>query len=152
MGRGGAICSGGSDCCFRRNALDVAAIASVVEVEYAEIVSTIASKSAGPGTRQNIDEFTRTTAHGLEVSGGAKRGKAIILLNPAEPPILMRCTIYTRVAEPRDGIADAVESMVRRIQDYVPGYRLRVPVHRQNSSACEIKPLRRRARSRAQVL
>jgi acetaldehyde dehydrogenase len=105
----------------------VAAVSSVVDVDYAEVVATIASKSAGQGTRQNIDEFTRTTAKGLEKSGGAKRGKAIIILNPAEPPILMRCTIYTRVAEPRHEIADAVEDMVRRIQGYVPGYRLRVP-------------------------
>ncbi len=105
----------------------VAAVSSVVDVDYAEIVATIASKSAGPGTRQNIDEFTRTTAKGLEKSGGAKRGKAIIILNPAVPPVSTPCTIYTRVAEPRKEIAGAVEDMVRRIQDYVPGYRLRVP-------------------------
>ncbi len=106
----------------------VAAICRVTPVEYAEIVSTIASKSAGPGTRQNIDEFTRTTAHGLVKVGGAQRGKAIIILNPAEPPIMMRCTIYTRVAEPKQGeISAAVEAMVRRIREYVPGYRLKVP-------------------------
>lgn len=106
----------------------VAAISAVTRVEYAEIVATIASKSAGPGTRQNIDEFTRTTAHGLRKVGGAERGKAIILLNPAEPPIMMRCTIYTRVAEPRqEEIAAAVEGMVGRIREYVPSYRLKVP-------------------------
>lgn len=105
----------------------VAAIASVTQVEYAEIVSTIASKSAGPGTRQNIDEFTTTTARGLVEIGGAKQGKAIIILNPADPPIMMRCTMYTRVAEPKEEeIRGAVSRMVARIQEYVPGYRLRV--------------------------
>jgi len=105
----------------------VAAVASVTCVEYAEIVSTIASKSAGPGTRQNIDEFTSTTARGLVVIGGALKGKAIIILNPAEPPIMMRCTIYTRVAESREEqVRDSVESMSLRIREYVPGYRLKV--------------------------
>ncbi|MHB0869211.1 MAG: acetaldehyde dehydrogenase (acetylating) [Chloroflexota bacterium] len=103
----------------------VAAISRVTPVEYAEIVATIASKSAGPGTRQNIDEFTRTTARGLVEVGGAREGKAIIILNPAEPPIMMRCTIYARVSEPKENeISAAVEAMVRRIQEYVPGYRL----------------------------
>ncbi len=105
----------------------VAAINQVANVQYAEIVSSIASKSAGPGTRQNIDEFTETTAKALEVVGGAKRGKAIIILNPAEPPIMMHNTIYTLVEHPDESkIRAAVHDIVRRIQEYVPGYRLRV--------------------------
>lgn len=105
----------------------VAAINRVAGVQYAEIVSSIASKSAGPGTRQNIDEFTETTARALEVVGGAKKGKAIIILNPAEPPIMMHNTIYTLVEQPdEEKIRTAVHDMVRRIQEYVPGYRLRV--------------------------
>jgi acetaldehyde dehydrogenase len=104
----------------------VSALNEVALVEYAEIVATIASKSAGPGTRQNIDEFTETTARGLEKIGHAKRGKAIIVLNPAEPPILMRNTVHGILADadaPR--ILRSIESMVERIQRYVPGYRLR---------------------------
>lgn len=108
----------------------VYAISRVAPVAYAEMVSTIASLSAGPGTRQNIDEFTFTTARGLEVIGGAKRGKAIIILNPADPPILMRNTIYA-LLESGDGdevaIADSVEEMVTAVQVYVPGYRLKSP-------------------------
>jgi acetaldehyde dehydrogenase len=104
----------------------VSALDEVAPVEYAEIVATIASKSAGPGTRQNIDEFTETTARGLEKIGGAAHGKAIIVLNPAEPPIFMRNTVYG-VLEDSDTakILRSVESMVERIQRYVPGYRLR---------------------------
>jgi acetaldehyde dehydrogenase len=95
-------------------------------VEYAEIVATIASKSAGPGTRQNIDEFTDTTVRGLQRIGGASRGKAIIVLNPAEPPILMRNTIYGIVEESDpEELRTSIEAMVARIQEYVPGYRLR---------------------------
>jgi acetaldehyde dehydrogenase (acetylating) len=107
----------------------VAAVASVAPVPYAEIVSTIASKSAGPGTRQNIDEFTRTTARALMQVGGAERGKAIIVLNPAEPPILMRNTVYAALdgAADREAIAAAIEETVARVQGYVPGYRLKVP-------------------------
>jgi acetaldehyde dehydrogenase len=107
----------------------VAAIASVAPVPYAEIVSTIASKSAGPGTRQNIDEFTRTTARALMQVGGAERGKAIIVLNPAEPPILMRNTVYAALdgAADQEAIAAAIEETVARVQEYVPGYRLKVP-------------------------
>ncbi|HXG42767.1 MAG TPA: acetaldehyde dehydrogenase (acetylating) [Dehalococcoidia bacterium] len=107
----------------------VAAIASVAPVPYAEIVSTIASKSAGPGTRQNIDEFTRTTARALVQVGGAQRGKAIIVLNPAEPPILMRNTVYAALdgAVDREAVAAAIEETVARVQGYVPGYRLKVP-------------------------
>lgn len=94
-------------------------------VSYAEIVATIASAGAGPGTRANIDEFTETTARGLEVVGRAQRGKAIIALNPAEPPILMRDTIFARVTEPDEtAIVAAVEAMVDHLRAYVPGYEL----------------------------
>jgi acetaldehyde dehydrogenase (acetylating) len=104
----------------------VAAINRVQPVEYAEIVATIASKSAGPGTRQNIDEFTETTGKGLVAMGGAQKGKAIIILNPAEPPILMRNTIYAMVEHPDEAaITRSIEEMVRTVQSYVPGYRLR---------------------------
>jgi acetaldehyde dehydrogenase len=104
----------------------VSALDEVAPVEYAEIVATIASKSAGPGTRQNIDEFTETTARGLEKIGHAARGKAIIVLNPAEPPILMRNTVHG-VLPDADGakILRSIEAMVERIQQYVPGYCLR---------------------------
>lgn len=104
----------------------VSALERVAPVEYAEVVATIASKSAGPGTRQNIDEFTETTARGLEKIGHAARGKAIIVLNPAEPPILMRNTVHG-VMEDADTekILQSIESMVERIRQYVPGYRLR---------------------------
>ncbi len=104
----------------------VAAASSVAEVEYAEIVSTVSSVSAGPGTRQNIDEFTRTTARALEEVGGAARGKAIIILNPAEPPILMRNTVFCIVGDEADetSLDDAIRSMVEVVQGYVPGYRL----------------------------
>ena len=106
----------------------VSAIASVTKVKYAEIVATIASKSAGPGTRQNIDEFTQTTATALEIVGKAEKGKAIIILNPAEPSILMRNTIYTVVEEQKkDEIVAAVEAAVQKVKAYVPGYRLRIP-------------------------
>lgn len=106
----------------------VNAINIVQSVEYAEIVATISSKSAGPGTRANIDEFTQTTARGLEKVGGAKQGKAIIILNPAEPPIIMRDTVHVRVEgnhidEP--GITASVREMEKKVQSYVPGYRLR---------------------------
>ncbi len=105
----------------------VHAINRVSPVHYAEIVATIASKSAGPGTRANIDEFTETTSHGIEKIGGAKKGKAIIILNPAEPPILMRDTIYALVEERADEqkIVQSIEQTVAYIQSYVPGYRLR---------------------------
>jgi acetaldehyde dehydrogenase (acetylating) len=104
----------------------VAAIRRVTPVRYAEIVSTIASKSAGPGTRQNIDEFTQTTARALCEIGGAQRGKAIIILNPAEPPILMKNTVFAAVEEPdREAILAAIAETVRGVQRYVPGYRLR---------------------------
>ncbi|MCH6471595.1 acetaldehyde dehydrogenase (acetylating) [Sinomonas terrae] len=110
----------------------VAAVSSMVPVDYAEIVASIASKSAGPGTRANVDEFTETTAKALEVLGGAKRGKAIIIINPVEPPMIMRNTIYCAIppeaAEPgetQDAIRAAIEAAVAKIKDYVPGYDLR---------------------------
>lgn len=106
----------------------VAAIKKAVNVQYAETVSTIASKSAGPGTRANIDEFTQTTRSGVVKIGGAPQGKSIIILNPAEPPIMMRNTIYAIVDEPKEEeITKSVELMVERIRSYVPGYRLKVP-------------------------
>jgi acetaldehyde dehydrogenase len=103
----------------------VAALSGISRVPYAEIVSTIAARSAGPGTRQNIDEFTQSTATALETVGGADRGKAIVLLNPADPPIVMRNTVYAELAA-ADGTAAvrAVEAAVQRVGDYVPGYRL----------------------------
>jgi acetaldehyde dehydrogenase len=104
----------------------VYAVSRVARVDYAEIVATVASTSAGPGTRQNIDEFTRTTARAVEVLGGAGRGKAIIILNPAEPPLIMRDTIFCDL--PADADVDAVREsileMVADVQSYVPGYRL----------------------------
>jgi len=107
----------------------VAAIASVARVHYAEIVASIASKSAGPGTRANIDEFTQTTARGIEVVGGAARGKAIIVLNPAEPPLLMRDTVLAIVDEVQpQAVVDAIETMVAAVASYVPGYRLKQQV------------------------
>jgi acetaldehyde dehydrogenase (acetylating) len=107
----------------------VAAVQRVVPVAYGEIVATISSKSAGPGTRQNIDEFTKTTARGVEIVGKARKGKALIILNPAEPPIMMRNTIYCEMEESADeeAVRDSVQRMVEAVQTYVPGYRLRVP-------------------------
>jgi len=104
----------------------VAAVSRVAPVGYAEIVASVASVSAGPGTRQNIDEFTRTTSRGVETIGGAERGKAIIILNPAEPPMIMRDTIFCAVDPDADdaAVASSVHAMVRAVQDYVPGYRL----------------------------
>jgi acetaldehyde dehydrogenase len=104
----------------------VAAVSRVAPVDYAEIVATVASRSAGPGTRQNIDEFTRTTAKAVEAIGGAARGKAIIILNPAEPPLMMRDTIYCSL--PLDADLDKVDRSIRdmagEVRSYVPGYRL----------------------------
>src|SRR5580704_16966150 len=104
----------------------VAAISRMQSVDYAEIIATVASRSAGPGTRKNIDEFTRTTASGLEKVGGARRGKAIIILNPAEPPLLMRDTVHCITADEPDQarIVAAVRTMVVEVRNYVPGYRL----------------------------
>jgi acetaldehyde dehydrogenase len=107
----------------------VHAVARVVDVDYAEIVATVASRSAGPGTRNNIDEFTRTTARAVEVLGGATRGKAIIILNPAEPPLIMRDTIFCSLPPEVDAgkVSQSIEDMVSDVQTYVPGYRLKVP-------------------------
>jgi len=103
----------------------VHAINRVADVSYAEIVATIASASAGPGTRENIDEFTQTTARAIETVGGADRGKAIILLNPADPPLLMRDTVFARVRLPdSDAIRTSVGAMAQTMASIVPGYRL----------------------------
>jgi acetaldehyde dehydrogenase len=105
----------------------VHAISSVAPVAYAEIVAAVASKSAGPGTRDNIDEFTRTTSRGIEQVGGAQKGKAIIILNPADPPVLMRNTVFCAIPADadRDAIAAAVAQRVAAVAEYVPGYRAR---------------------------
>ncbi|MFK3978713.1 acetaldehyde dehydrogenase (acetylating) [Shewanella vesiculosa] len=107
----------------------VAAVSRVVKVHYAEIVASISSKSAGPGTRANIDEFTETTSQAIEVVGGATRGKAIIILNPAEPPLLMRDTVYvfSELAD-QDKVEASITEMVAAVNSYVPGYRLKQKV------------------------
>jgi acetaldehyde dehydrogenase len=103
----------------------VAAVARVTEVPYAEIVASVASKSAGPGTRANIDEFTETTAHAIASVGGARRGKAIIILNPAEPPLIMRDTVYCLIGDAdHDAVRDSIAAMVAEVAAYVPGYRM----------------------------
>jgi acetaldehyde dehydrogenase len=110
----------------------VAAVSSVATVHYAEIVASISSKSAGPGTRANIDEFTETTSKGIEEVGGAARGKAIIILNPAEPPMLMRDTVFTLSSGADEAvIVAAVEAMVAKVAAYVPGYRLKQKVQNE---------------------
>lgn len=107
----------------------VAAIGAVTPVHWAEIVASISSRSAGPGTRANIDEFTETTARAIEVVGGAARGKAIIVLNPADPPLIMRDTVLCVVDDcDREAITRSVEAMVAEVQAYVPGYRLKQQV------------------------
>lgn len=108
----------------------VAAVARVSDaVHYAEIVASVSSRSAGPGTRANIDEFTRTTARAIEVVGGAAKGKAIIILNPAEPPMIMRDTVFTlSEGSDEDAIRASVKAMVAEVQKYVPGYRLKQEV------------------------
>ena len=109
----------------------VSAVSRIVPVEYAEIVASISSRSAGPGTRANVDEFTETTAKALEDVGGAKKGKAIIILNPVEPPMKMRNTVYCSLppeaavpGELQDKIRASIQSMVETVQSYVDGYRL----------------------------
>jgi acetaldehyde dehydrogenase len=104
----------------------VYAVSRVTPVSYAEIVATVASRSAGPGTRQNIDEFTRTTSRAMEVVGGAARGKAIIVLNPADPPLIMRDTIFCAIGPDADtaAVADSIVRMAADVAAYVPGYRL----------------------------
>jgi acetaldehyde dehydrogenase len=105
----------------------VHAVSRVVPVAYAEIVASIASRSAGPGTRANIDEFTETTSHAIEAVGGAARGKAVIILNPVEPPMIMRDTVFCAIPADadRDAITDSIARMVGDVQRYVPGYTLR---------------------------
>ncbi|MCC6074523.1 acetaldehyde dehydrogenase (acetylating) [Pseudomonas sp. GCM10022188] len=105
----------------------VAAVSRVQPVAYGEIVATVSSRSIGPGTRKNIDEFTRTTAGAIEKVGGAKEGKAIIIVNPAEPPLMMRDTIHclTESEPDRDAITASVHAMLAEVQKYVPGYRLK---------------------------
>nr|ART38938.1 H460 [uncultured bacterium] len=104
----------------------VAAVSRVQPVAYGEIVATVSSKSAGPGTRKNIDEFTRTTAGAVEKVGGAKKGKAIIILNPAEPPLIMRDTVHCLLESEPDQrkITDSIHAMIKEVQKYVPGYKL----------------------------
>jgi acetaldehyde/propanal dehydrogenase len=105
----------------------VAAVSRVQEVTYGEIVATVSSKSAGPGTRRNIDEFTRTTARGIEVCGGAHTGKAIIIINPAEPPLIMRDTVHclTHADPDQEAITRSIQQMIAEVQKYVPGYTLK---------------------------
>jgi acetaldehyde dehydrogenase len=102
---------------------------AVSDLPYAEMVSTISSKSAGPGTRQNIDEFTKTTRRALEEIGGARQGKAIIVLNPADPPIMMRNTVFGALPEGTDhaAVVESIESIVKEVAQYVPGYHLKNP-------------------------
>src|SRR5690606_13100874 len=99
------------------------------KVHYAEIIASIASKSAGPGTRANIDEFTETTSQAIQAVGGAEKGKAIIIMNPAEPPLMMRDTVFvlSELAD-QDAIRASVQDLVAQVQAYVPGYRLKQDV------------------------
>lgn len=114
----------------------VAAVSKVAKVHYAEIVASIASKSAGPGTRANIDEFTETTSKALEVIGGATKGKAIIVLNPAEPPVIMRDTVYV-LSEAADeaAVEHSIKQTVAAVQSYVPGYRLKQQIQFESIAA-----------------
>lgn len=119
----------------------VAAVNRVAKVHYGEIVASISSKSAGPGTRANIDEFTETTSEAIVKVGGATRGKAIIILNPAEPPLIMRDTVYCLCDDgDRDAISRSIEDMVAEVQTYVPGYRMKQAV--QFEAIGDNKPLR----------
>ena len=115
----------------------VHAVSRVVQVAYAEIVASVSSVSAGPGTRANIDEFTRTTSRGIEVIGGAERGKAIIILNPADPPMIMRDTIHCAIPADADqsAVAGSIRRMVDDVAQYVPGYRLLVDPQFDEASA-----------------
>jgi acetaldehyde dehydrogenase len=118
----------------------VAAISRVTEVVYAEIVASIASKSAGPGTRANIDEFTETTSHAIETVGGARSGKAIIILNPAEPPLIMRDTVFCLIGEAdRGAVESSIADMAASVGSYVPGYRLKQKV--QFTSIADDEPI-----------
>ena len=104
----------------------VAAVSQVQKVKYGEIVATVSSRSVGPGTRKNIDEFTRTTAGAVEKVGGAAKGKAIIIINPAEPPLIMRDTVHCITEDTPDQVAitASIHAMIKEVQKYVPGYRL----------------------------
>lgn len=123
----------------------IAAVNRVAPVEYGEIIASIASKAAGPGTRANIDEFTETTSKAITKVGGAKKGKAIIVLNPADPPVMMQNTIYAELAQDIDEelakkITDSVHEMVATIQKYVPGYQLKVPpIFEGNKVTCIVR-------------
>ncbi len=113
----------------------VAAVSRITDVHYGEIVASIASKSAGPGTRANIDEFTETTASGIEKVGGAKKGKAIIVLNPAEPPLIMRDTVFTLSTQAdKEKVRQSIHEMIESVQRYVPGYRLHQEVQFEDIS------------------
>ncbi|WP_329242371.1 acetaldehyde dehydrogenase (acetylating) [Streptomyces sp. NBC_01478] len=129
----------------------VAAVGAVSPVHYGEIVASIASRSAGPGTRANIDEFTETTSRAVEAVGGAARGKAIIVLNPAEPPLIMRDTVHCLVSDcATEAVTASVEEMVGRVQAYVPGYRLKQKVQYDKVAADD--PLRTLAPGTADLL
>ncbi|WP_406118424.1 acetaldehyde dehydrogenase (acetylating) [Streptomyces sp. NBC_00989] len=129
----------------------VAAVGAVSPVHYGEIVASIASRSAGPGTRANIDEFTETTSQAIEVVGGAARGKAIIVLNPAEPPLIMRDTVHCLVSDcATEAVTASVEEMVGRVQAYVPGYRLKQKVQYDKVAADD--PLRSLAPGTGELL
>lgn len=120
----------------------VAAVSRVQPVSYGEIIATVSSRSVGPGTRQNIDEFTRTTSGAIEKVGGAQKGKAIIIINPAEPPLMMRDTIHclTVTAPDQEAITASVHAMVKEVQKYVPGYRLvNGPVFEGNRVSCFVE-------------
>ncbi|WP_019070180.1 acetaldehyde dehydrogenase (acetylating) [Streptomyces hokutonensis] len=129
----------------------VAAVGAVSPVHYGEIVASIASRSAGPGTRANIDEFTETTSQAIEAVGGAARGKAIIVLNPAEPPLIMRDTVHCLVSDcATEAVTASVEEMVGRVQAYVPGYRLKQQVQYDKVAADD--PLRTLAPGAGELL
>ncbi|MFG2800798.1 acetaldehyde dehydrogenase (acetylating) [Streptomyces pseudovenezuelae] len=129
----------------------VAAVGSVTPVHYGEIVASLASRSAGPGTRANIDEFTETTSSAIEQVGGAARGKAIIILNPADPPLIMRDTVHCLVSDcATEAVTASVEEMVGRVRAYVPGYRLKQKV--QYEKVADDDPLRALAPAVQEVL
>ena len=119
-----------------------AAVAKVTDLPYAEIVASVSSRSAGPGTRANIDEFTETTAHALEKVGGARRGKAVIILNPAEPPMIMRDTVHCLVGDAdHESIRTSITEMVSAVAEYVPGYRLKQDIQFTPVEPAEVSTL-----------
>lgn len=129
----------------------VAAVGSVTPVHYGEIVASLASRSAGLGTRANIDEFTETTSSAIEQVGGAARGKAIIILNPADPPLIMRDTVHCLVSDcATEAVTASVEEMVGRVRAYVPGYRLKQKVQYEKVAADD--PLRALAPAAQELL